>query len=381
MTPMGTGWTDGKVPDEFPGANRWAQKPSLNPGIMLAFGEGARAVGRHCRHLFDKLLPRVRSLDQTLIGSVIYEDLVPLFRIPLPYHCFLFEDNLIHTGRPYIDRVMVGKEPVVMRHFSTRRNRTALDRALNGLLSRYPMPGVVPPADPAKCVILVPVGGVVEADCERALQGLERRGYPVRRAYGYSAIDFGRSAMASQAIADGFEELMWIDSDVGFRPEDVDKLRRHQLPMCAGLCPKKDRKAFACHFIPGSEKVVFGNGGGLVEILYAGFGFVHTRRTVYEVVRDQLKLPESNRRFGHPVVPWFLPELVPDAEGWWYLAEDYAFCSRAHRCGFKIMADTTIRLTHVGRHPFAWEDSRGEAYPGMEPLSCGWARSPRIAAR
>jgi GT2 family glycosyltransferase len=356
MTPMGMGWTEGKIPQDFPGSGRWQQQPSLNPAVLLAIGDRACKVGNRCREVFDKLLPRFRSLEQTLLGSILYEDQVPLFRIPLRYHCFLFEEHLVHKGKPYLDPVLVGGEAIVIRHFCTRRNREALDRALNGLLARYPLTGAAPTADPSKCVVLVPVGGVVEPDCERGLQALERRGYAVRRAYGYSAIDFGRSAMASQALNDGFEELMWIDSDVGFRPEDVDKLRRHQLPICAGLYPKKDRKSFACHFIRGSQKVVFGAGGGLFEVLYAGFGFMHTRQAIYEEVRDQLRLPESNQRFGRPVIPWFLPELVPDEHGWWYLAEDYAFCDRARRCGFKVMTDTSIRLTHVGRHAFAWED-------------------------
>src|SRR5579863_1005825 len=102
----------------------------------------------------------------------------------------------------------------------------------------------------SRCVVLVPVGTTTEPDCERALHELERRGYHVRRAYGFSAIDFGRSALASQALRDGFDELMWIDSDIGFHPDDVEKLRRLSLPISCGLYPKKDRKSFACHFLP-----------------------------------------------------------------------------------------------------------------------------------
>jgi hypothetical protein len=102
--------------------------------------------------------------------------------------------------------------------------------------------------------------------------------------------------------------------------------------------------------------VVFGSGGGLKEVLYSGFGFMHTRKEVYERVKDRIGLPDCNQRFGSPVTPWFLPEVVPDGAGWWYLAEDYAFCHRARRCGYRIMADTTIRLTHIGRHRYCWED-------------------------
>jgi hypothetical protein len=213
-----------------------------------------------------------------------------------------------------------------------------------------------------KCVVLVPVGGTIEPDCERGLHELERRGYQVRRAFGYSAIDFGRSVLASQAIRDGFEEMMWIDSDVGFNPNDVDKLRGRDLPLCCGLYPKKDAKSFACHFLPGTEKMVFGRGGGLNEVLYCGFGFVHTRKEIYERIKERIGLPDCNQRFGTAITPWFLPDIVPDGAGWWYLAEDYAFCHRARKCGYHITADTTIRLTHVGRHSYCWE-SFGEPKP------------------
>ena len=66
------------------------------------------------------------------------------------------------------------------------------------------------------CVVLVPIGSHVEPECERSLVRLEARGYSVRRVSGYAAIDQGRSQMATDALADGFEEIMWVDSDVGF---------------------------------------------------------------------------------------------------------------------------------------------------------------------
>ena len=62
--------------------------------------------------------------------------------------------------------------------------------------------------DPARCVVLVPVGGAIEPDCEEALKALETKGYPVRRVRGYSAIDATRCQMATDALGDGFVELM-----------------------------------------------------------------------------------------------------------------------------------------------------------------------------
>jgi hypothetical protein len=49
--------------------------------------------------------------------------------------------------------------------------------------------------------------------------------------------------------------------------------------------------------------------------------------------------------------------LHPCEDGHWYLAEDYAFSERVRQCGYRIMADTTIRLWHVGSHSYGWEDA------------------------
>ena len=200
----------------------------------------------------------------------------------------------------------------------------------------------------------------MEPGCEAGLRVLEQRGYQVRRVRGFSQIDVGRNQMATDALREGFQELMWIDSDVAFHPDDVERLRTHQLPFACGMYAKKSRREFACVFLPGTENVTFGAIGGLTEILYAGFGFVHTRRHLYDEIQRQCELPECNTSFGSPMLPYFMPLAVPQGNGHWYLGEDYAFCERARRCGFKMMLDTKIRLWHVGSYSFGWEDAGGE---------------------
>ena len=167
----------------------------------------------------------------------------------------------------------------------------------------------------ARCVVLVPSGGPLDPACDDAPRELERRGHPVWRVRGYSQIDVGRNQMATDALAQGFEELLWIDTDVVFDPNDVDKLRAHNLPFVCGLYAKKSRREFACAFLPGTRQIQFGPSGGVVEILYGGFGFVLTRREVYERIQHELRLPVCNQRFRSPLVPYFAPLVVPDAAG------------------------------------------------------------------
>ncbi len=209
----------------------------------------------------------------------------------------------------------------------------------------------------SRCIILVPASGAIDPACEDALCELERRGYPVWRVQGYSTLDAARNQMANDALAQGFHELMWIDPDIVFDPDDVEQLRQHELPLVCGLYPKKSCRQFACAFLPETRQLLFGARGGVIEILYGGFGFVLTRRVLYETMQRQLGLPVCNQRFGAPLVTYFTPLIAGEGEQAWLLGEDYSFCERARRCGFRIMADTTIRLWHVGLYRYGWEDA------------------------
>jgi len=227
------------------------------------------------------------------------------------------------------------------------------------------------PSPNSTCVILVPAFGAPAAKCEEGLRELEKRGYPIRRVRGFSASDQGRNQMASDALNDGVAETMWIDTDIGFTADDVERLRSHNLPIVAGLYPQPGARSLACELLPGTDKGVFGHEGSFVEIQYAAAWFLHVRREAYEAVPDRLKLPLCNTRFGRGMWPFFLPFAVeeettstsspvasePPKPCHRYLTDDFAFCHRARQAGLKIMADTTIRLWRVGTYGYGWEDA------------------------
>jgi hypothetical protein len=191
---------------------------------------------------------------------------------------------------------------------------------------------------------------------------------------------------------------LWIDSDISFDPDAVERLRSHGLPIVCGIYARKGTRALACHVLRGTDRLVFGAEGGLTEVLYAGAGFLLVRRQVYVDIQERLALPVCNQRFGQATIPFFQPMVVADfthaaghacrpprrvnsefratssgthdggstegnqgneggQRGHWYLPEDYAFCERARQCGYKIMADTTIRLWHHGGYGYSWEDA------------------------
>lgn len=171
-----------------------------------------------------------------------------------------------------------------------------------------------------------------------------------------SAIDFARSLMATRAVDDGFEHIMWIDDDIVFDPNDVIRLRESGAPLVAGVYAKKGTRALAIHVEPGTKSLTFGKGGGQVAVRYAATGFLYTHRSVYERLRTHL--PTCNSGFEETVVPYFLPMVIEDPRrGHWYLAEDFAFCERARQAGIPILVDTRMRLLHIGAYTYGWEDA------------------------
>ena len=93
---------------------------------------------------------------------------------------------------------------------------------------------------------------------------------------------------------------------------------------------------------------------------------------------ERLQLLESFKHAKRPMWPFFLPMVrtapvikaalvsfeesttgvVPhlsNRKGHWYLAEDFAFCHRARLCGVPIIADTSVRLWHIGDYAYRWE--------------------------
>jgi hypothetical protein len=210
-------------------------------------------------------------------------------------------------------------------------------------------------------VVLCPYLSHIEPACERGLRELEQAGYQVRRYASTAAVDRTRSDAATSALADGAEAILWIDSDISFALDAVEALCRHQLPVVSGLYPKKGVRDFAVALERGTPELRVGEGGGLYDVRYVGAGFLYTDRLVYQDVQRFFGLPACNTRFGGATVPYFLPMVVPDEDGppgsYWYLGEDYAFCERARQAGHKIVLDTRLRLGHVGKYTYGWEDA------------------------
>ncbi len=213
-----------------------------------------------------------------------------------------------------------------------------------------------------KSVILVPYSSFIEPACEEGLRQLENAGHAVWRISGFTDISRGRSQLATDALAAGFDELIWIDSDVVFDPKDVARLRGHGKSIVGGIYPIKGQRRIACTLLEGEAQVRFGEGGGLIPVRHIAAGFLYTRREVYATIQKVHALPRCVSQTPNGLIPFFAPHWVPvapESDQFIYLSEDFAFCERCQQCKIEVFADTSIRLYHVGKYGYSWEDAGG----------------------
>lgn len=156
-----------------------------------------------------------------------------------------------------------------------------------------------------------------------------------------------------------------IDNDILFTGEDVKALRRHgPRDIVTGIYAKKTEKV-QCVYNSLPEGNPPPDENGLMEIAYGGTGFMRIHRRVYEKMIEAHPELSYNCDFDGDT-KWDLWGMgvadCPVRGNRRYLTEDWMFCARAKALGFRVWADTTIDLGHIGTavYPLGPEIARME---------------------
>jgi hypothetical protein len=182
--------------------------------------------------------------------------------------------------------------------------------------------------------------------------------------------------MASQALAEGKEAVLFVDSDVFFNPKDAVRLLLRPEPIVAGIYSQKRYGKLNIDVFAGLEEVRMGDIGQDYELRGVGAGFLRIRSEALIRIAEHHDLPICTAT-GSGVIPFFLPFTAMDEQSGHvtYYCEDYAFCRRAREAGLKIIADSRIRLYHLGLFPYGFEQAyatkadrmSGVAIPVLRP--------------
>ncbi len=171
-----------------------------------------------------------------------------------------------------------------------------------------------------------------------------------------SLITQGRSKIANFFINNtDHEYLFFLDSDIGFNPEDVLKLLSHQVDIVSGAYPMKTIPVRYCINIQQPEE----RQGDLVKITGNGMGFVLVHRNVflkmaqnfpelkYIPSTDDSNVPPTSQELNNSY-HYFMEQKLDNA----FMSEDKSFFYRARMLEYDVWLDTSIQLQHIGSHIF-----------------------------
>ena len=200
-----------------------------------------------------------------------------------------------------------------------------------------------------RTMIAIPCMDMVHTGFMTSLIGLNRVGEIQLSIVTQSLIYDARNELAIKAIQGGCDRILWIDSDMRFAPDTLERLSADMdatgCDAVAGLFFKRTLPTEPVIYsrldyypdAPQSERIKIETAKDypkdtLFQVGGFGFGCVLTTTQIVKDVWDKCKIPP------------FLPELG--------MGEDMSFCWRVSQIGGKMYCDSAVKVGHIGQIEF-----------------------------
>ena len=198
-----------------------------------------------------------------------------------------------------------------------------------------------------------------------------------------SLITRARNTLVAQFLAGSYSHLLFIDADIEFPPQLIERLVSSDKEIACAVYPRKriaweklpslDVKTMSTDevqgrlldynvhlMVPGRtphKDDQFGviDPTGFMQVARAATGFMLIKRGVFDKLRrayPKLKYVSddvSERAIADHL--WTFFDCGVDERGA-YMSEDYAFCDKWSKINGKIYVDVLTGLTHIGIHAF-----------------------------
>ena len=157
-----------------------------------------------------------------------------------------------------------------------------------------------------------------------------------------------RNHICSKFLESDFDELLQLDSDIIYTPENVNRIASLDVPIVAAFYAKKAPGMpvwVANRTSEGGSLGANADQRGLVKVETIGTGFMKVQREVLEKMRDD-GLAARYIVDGTDIVEYeFFPFRVVNGR---LRSEDWSFCDNAHKAGFDVYGDTKNAVLHMG---------------------------------
>jgi len=206
------------------------------------------------------------------------------------------------------------------------------------------------PGATAKVFIAIPTYGDIKACCVSSLWAAQTAIQAANIAAdffilsGNCHVDDARNLCVREFLEGDCEQLVFIDSDVGFDAVDLIKLIRHDRDVVGGTYPLKQKnEEFPVRLI--GEKAI-GTPDGLLEANGIPTGFMKIKRHVLEKLAEKAQKHNSRKDDpGRTKIPIIFERLFRNETRW---SGDYGFCLKWREMGGQIFVDPEFTFDHAG---------------------------------
>ena len=173
---------------------------------------------------------------------------------------------------------------------------------------------------------------------------LQRAGFEVELGLltGDCHVDDARNRLVRDFLKSKCDDLVFIDSDMGWVDADLIRLLSYDCDLVGGTYPlKQGVEDFPARLIPGE---IWSNADGLIEVQGIPTGFMRVRRNVFErLAKDSLKY--VIRGDAESPAPLIFEREINDGGR---VSGDYVFCRKWRSTGGRVFLDPNCFLEHAG---------------------------------
>lgn len=157
-------------------------------------------------------------------------------------------------------------------------------------------------------------------------------------------VDDSRNRLVRDFLETDCEQLVFLDVDVSWTPDDLKKLIEYDRDIVAGVYPRRaDEQPFPVKPLPGER---WADQDGLVEVEGVPTGFLKIKRQVFETLSDTVQHHRSSDdALDRATIPLIFERSL---NGTSRVGGDIEFCRKARMANFKIYVDPMMSLGHQG---------------------------------
>lgn len=165
--------------------------------------------------------------------------------------------------------------------------------------------------------------------------------FPIYLSYD-ALIQRARNDLMSIMISSGFDDLVFIDADIEWQPDDFFKLLSYSVDVVGGTYPKKgDDEIYVAKILDITQQRDLTT--GLLPVQGLGTGFLRlSRRAALTLWENSIPYTEKDTNKSSRMV---FDITVNDGE---LISEDINVCNKLTALGIPVYLDTSITCNHIG---------------------------------